>query len=54
MKLSDLRPCPFCGGHKLTVNKTERVASVICLKCGAEGPVRRFKTRAKDSWEKRV
>ena len=37
--MSDLKPCPFCGGESMLVNTValaERCKSVMCMRCKAK------------------
>lgn len=36
--MSDLRPCPFCGGNAPSVYTSGITGRVFCEDCGAEGP----------------
>lgn len=35
---ADLKRCPFCNSHKLTLDTTEHISWVRCFDCGACGP----------------
>jgi hypothetical protein len=36
--MSELKPCPFCGGSKLSNRITLGLRKKCCDTCGAEGP----------------
>lgn len=52
--MSELKPCPFCGGEAEIVNTS--VFWAKCKECGAESPedgTSGSKSGAKDCWNKR-
>lgn len=57
LRLHGLRPCPFCGGTSFQLRSwTEPVTkstgdSVICMGCGAMGPMARDEMEACDEWD---
>lgn len=36
--MTDLKPCPFCGGSNLRVGGDDKWVGACCLDCGAVGP----------------
>jgi Lar family restriction alleviation protein len=48
-----LKPCPFCG-NRAEMQEVMARHFVACLVCGATGPNRGNRQRAKDGWQKRV
>lgn len=36
--MTDLLPCPFCGGTNLRVGPWIRSSQVVCYACGTRGP----------------
>lgn len=58
--MSELKPCPFCGGEANLVNIWNCLSSVVCSSCGAAiGKVKKspndFRTRDEviDAWNRR-
>jgi len=58
----ELKQCPFCGGNKVIVRKSDGWAcqpqpyEVYCFgaKCQARGPINHSKTDAIQSWNRRA
>ena len=51
---SELKPCPFCGGHNLTSEGVTN-KSIFCVDCGAYGPEPAIDTNEVDvDWNTRV
>ena len=50
----ELKPCPFCGSRKVTLNDLKTVAYVICLDCGCSLNASLSKEHAVRSWNRRV
>jgi len=51
MSDDELRPCPFCGGTRLTVEVFEYGAErVVCESCGACGPDDKSDWEARAGW----
>lgn len=49
-----LSPCPFCGGDAEIADEQVNAAQfVLCLDCGAEGPVSESSDRAAEAWNRR-
>lgn len=48
----DLLPCPFCDGPADIFDGYEGTA-VICVDCGAEGPLEHDTAEAADAWNER-
>ncbi len=57
------KPCPFCGEDKMGVNhhsekmddglKPKRIHTIVCNRCGAQGPWGATKRNAERIWNKR-
>jgi Lar family restriction alleviation protein len=48
-----LRPCPFCGGSDLRINRDIDPKFVACNKCWAFGPTAPTVALATERWNKR-
>jgi transcription elongation factor Elf1 len=35
---ANVKRCPFCNGHNLTMDRTESISQIRCFDCGAMGP----------------
>jgi len=46
------KPCPFCGWTDL--EESNGLSQIICLHCGAVGPVRLFAKSFLESWNTRM
>ena len=52
--MSDLKPCPFCGGYHVT-NEGVTNKSIHCVDCGAYGPEPAYDTNETDvDWNTRA
>ena len=54
--MSDIKPCPFCGGHSVAVveGDTFRWRLAQCQDCGAQAPDVRIQTMGegtREQWE---
>lgn len=41
--MSELKPCPFCGGEgkkEGTIINGKNIVTIVCRECGATGPFR--------------
>ena len=57
--MTELKPCPFCGGNNIEVMRVFTVKSryefeVFCLTCKAAGPSGYRPDEAIDAWNRRV
>lgn len=54
--MSELKPCPFCGGKTLDIRKGKYMWWIECCNadCGTLGGVKRRKKEAIDAWNRRV
>jgi len=43
---ANLKRCPYCNSHKLTIFRSMDISSVQCLSCGSCGPVAANDSRA--------
>lgn len=52
--MSELKPCPFCGGEQVTTKKGKYMWWCKCEKCNAESGVRSKKEEAIEAWNRRT
>ena len=52
--MSELKPCPFCGGSKVSVAGWKDQYWVTCSGCETEGPSGETKTEAMEVWNQRT
>lgn len=54
-KESVLKPCPFCGGSNLHDTDHDRsdAYGIVCVDCGASGPVMENDSHVVDTWNRR-
>lgn len=46
-----IAPCPFCGSERCEVVQLERHQwAVVCLDCGASGPIADIPQKARAAW----
>lgn len=50
--MSELKPCPFCGGKAKLLGFTR--FWVQCEPCGAQTPLYVFEDAAEEAWNRRV
>jgi Lar family restriction alleviation protein len=50
---TDLKPCPFCNGHNLTVVIDDYFDAVACRDCEASGPTGKNARGAIKAWNTR-
>jgi len=48
-----LKPCPFCGGDQIGVDRFDGSYNCDCLDCGAEGPICKSEKIAANRWNTR-
>lgn len=56
--MSELKPCPFCGGTQTRPEQVEAAAGalfeVLCGNCGACGPLKETLGQGIDAWNTRA
>lgn len=54
--MTELKPCPFCGGENLNIRHGKYMWWVECLNgdCGANGGTKVHKKKAIEAWNRRV
>jgi len=53
-KLTDLKPCPFCGSKAELLNMGEDFPHiVVCTNCGSAGATYETEQEAIEAWNKR-
>ena len=52
--MAELKPCPFCGGRKLSVHGWSNQYWVECYSCETEGPSGETQDEAIESWNRRA
>ena len=50
----EFKPCPFCGGEKVTVQYLVTRPYITCEKCHAQIPCYNTYQEAKEAWNRRV
>ena len=54
MARESIKCCPFCGGHRVELNRTNpRACWVSCLKCNAQTDCRKTRNAAIAAWNRR-
>jgi hypothetical protein len=51
--MDDLKNCPFCASHEVSLIDQDGIAWVQCWACNAEGPETETATGAKAAWNNR-
>ncbi len=57
--MSELKPCPFCGGDAMLLAFEPSAGSAPpywmgnCITCDADGPARHDKDKAAEAWNRR-
>lgn len=52
--MDELKPCPFCGSDRITVQYFYFRPYIICDKCHAQIPCYNTYPDAKEAWNRRV
>lgn len=52
--MNELKPCPFCGCDRISVQYLYFRPYVICEKCHAQIPCYNTYAKAKGAWNRRV
>ena len=50
----ELKPCPFCGSDRISVQHLYFRPYVICEKCHAQIPCYNTYAKAKEAWNRRA
>jgi Lar family restriction alleviation protein len=54
VEIMKLLNCPFCGSDEVTCIEGVSISWVICVKCGADGPVASTSVGAIRKWNERI
>ena len=49
----ELKPCPFCGGPEVAIQKGPNMAWIACFHCDAQGPLHTTRKGAITAWNRR-
>lgn len=52
--MSELKPCPFCGGEAYVSNGVPRLWYVHCPECIIDGPINNTEAKAIEAWNHRA
>ena len=52
--MTELKPCPFCGGDILTVWWESDMCRIRCKNCNTKGPWKVTEEKAIEAWNRRT
>ena len=54
LTMAELKPCPFCGSNRISVEYLYFRPYIICEKCHAQIPCYNTHPKAKEAWNRRA